>query len=291
MHDGEFFIDDALVRHLVDTQFPQWSSLSMARVASSGTVHTIHRLGSTMAVRLPRHPRFTAALEREAAVLPRLAALLPLPIPEVIAVGEPTNRFPSTWAILRWIDGATAATTDFSNPVAAAARLAEFVGAMQAIDLPGETSPNRRGGHLAAADAWTRQSIDAVADEFDRATLVGIWESALEARPWDGSAAWIHGDLMPGNLIVSGGELSAVIDFGECAIGNPTVDLIAGWWVFDRSGRNRFREAAGADRDAWSRARGWALSGAVGALAYYRRTNRSFAAMARRTLREVTEDV
>lgn len=290
MHDNEFPIDDVLVRGLVDTQFPQWADLPLRRIHSSGTVHAIYRLGTGLAVRLPRTPDFSAALEREAVILPTLRPLLPIAIPELLAVGRPTGSYPSPWSVLGWIDGESLSTAPVVDLEATATRLGEFVTAMRAVSVAGETSPNQRGRPLATRDKWTRDSIAAVADQFDAAAVTAIWEAALAAPAWDGVKTWIHGDLLPGNLLVADGKLAAVIDFGECAIGNPTHDLIAGWWVFDGASRQTFRRASGADAASWERARGMALSGAVGALSYYRQTNPEFADQARQTLRNVMED-
>jgi aminoglycoside phosphotransferase (APT) family kinase protein len=290
MHNNEFHIDDALVRGLIDSQFPRWKELPLSPIRSSGTVHAIYRLGGHLAVRIPRAAEFTPALEREAAILPTLGRLLPIDIPELVAVGAPSGSYPSTWSVLKWIDGESMATTPVNDLVAVANRLGAFVSSMRAIDLRGESSTNQRGQPLASNDEWTRNSIDSVADEFDPAVLKALWETALAAPRWDGSKTWIHGDLLPGNLLVVNDELTAVIDFGECAVGNPTCDLIAGWWVFQGASRQAFRRASGADTDSWDRARGWALSGAVGALSYYAVTNPDFADQARHTLRNVIDD-
>jgi aminoglycoside phosphotransferase (APT) family kinase protein len=51
----------------------------------------------------------------------------------------------------------------------------------------------------------------------------------VEARSLATSVArtplWIYGDHLPGNLLVSGHHLSAVIAFGDLAAGDGTTDL------------------------------------------------------------------
>lgn len=290
MHEGEFAIGQALVRRLVDGQFPQWRDRSLTRVPSSGTVHAMYRLGDDLAVRLPRLAEFGPALERELDLLARVAPFLPLRIPTVAARGEPTAAYPASWSVLQWIEGEPLSSHPVADPIDTATHLGEFVVAMRSINLPGESSPNQRGRALATADDWTRSSIAAVANEFDAERLTYLWEAALAAQPWDGVPTWIHGDLLPGNLLVADGRLCAVIDFGEASIGNPTWDLVAAWWVFSAEGRDTFLDAAMAGDAARDRARGWALSGGVGALAYYVDSNRAFADLARRTIRNVMAD-
>jgi aminoglycoside phosphotransferase (APT) family kinase protein len=36
---------------------------------------------------------------------------------------------------------------------------------------------------------------------------------------------WLDGDLHPGNMLVIGGRLSGVIDFGDLTSGDPATDL------------------------------------------------------------------
>jgi len=75
---------------------------------------------------------------------------------------------------------------------------------------------------------------------------------------------WIHGDLHPGNLLISGGRLSAVIDFGDLAAGDPATDLSV-IWMLPRSARSIFLastrgEFNATDDSTWMRARGWAVA-------------------------------
>ncbi len=83
----------------------------------------------------------------------------------------------------------------------------------------------------------------------------------------------MHGDLLPGNLLVVDGHLSAVIDFGGLNVGDPACDLQPAWNVFEGESRRRFRAELQVDEASWFRGRGWALYQAVSALPYYWDTN------------------
>jgi aminoglycoside phosphotransferase (APT) family kinase protein len=65
MHADEVHTDDVLVRRLLTTQLPEWASLPIERVPSSGTDNALYRLGDDMVVRLPRIQWAVAGLERE----------------------------------------------------------------------------------------------------------------------------------------------------------------------------------------------------------------------------------
>lgn len=101
---------------------------------------------------------------------------------------------------------------------------------------------------------------------------------------------WIHGDLSAGNLLAVDGRLSAVIDFGGLGVGDPACDLIVAWSLFEGGARAAFRATLGVDDATWARGRGWALSTALVALAYYEATSAAIAEGARRTIGAVLAD-
>ena len=86
---------------------------------------------------------------------------------------------------------------------------------------------------------------------------------AAAAAPWPGRAVWIHGDLHPGNILVNAGHVSAVIDFGDLAAGDPATDWAAAWML---PGTVDIM-THGLDADTRLRARGWALCLGVAYLA------------------------
>nr|WP_244170728.1 phosphotransferase [Amycolatopsis tolypomycina] len=75
----------------------------------------------------------------------------------------------------------------------------------------------------------------------------------------DGRDVWFHGDVAPGNLLLAGGELAAVIDFGTCGVGDPACDTAIAWTLLTAEGRRAFRARLRVDEDTWARGRGWAL--------------------------------
>ena len=97
----------------------------------------------------------------------------------------------------------------------------------------------------------------------------------------------MHGDVSAGNLLVRGGRLSAVIDFGSSGVGDPACDLVIAWTFLEGESREAFRTALPADSATWARARGWALWKAAITLAQNLRTAPVEAANARRVIDEV----
>jgi aminoglycoside phosphotransferase (APT) family kinase protein len=274
LHDDEVDIDASLVARLLAEQFPRWSGLPVRVVTSSGTDNVTFRVGADLAVRLPRTPRTQGQIEKDLAWLPRLAADLPLAVPRPLAMGQPTGEYPFTWGVYRWLDGTTFDRDLLADPSAAARDLAVFIHRLQEIDTSGAPTPPddpfSRGTPLAPRDALFREAVEELRDHFDTGLVLAAWEASLAVGPWNGPPRWIHGDLMAGNVLVSGGRLSAVIDFATACVADPAADLLAAWFLFSGDSRRAFREALEIDEHAWVRARGWTLSLVMIAIPYYR---------------------
>lgn len=289
LHDGEAAIDVALVRRLLEEQLPDLADRPLRPVASTGTVNVVLRLGDDLAVRLPRLAQWAESVERELAWLPRLATALPLRVPEPVAAGRPSPAYPLPWAVVRWLDGSPYADDRVADERAAAEALAGFVVALRSA-LPLDGAPATGRAPLPTLDEVTRQAIDELAADVDRATVLAGWERALEAPAWDGRPRWLHTDLLRPNLLARAGRLEAVLDFGGVGIGDPAGDGIAAWSVFGPAGRRTYRTALPLDDGAWERARGYALHQGLLIVPYYRRTHPAFAASALRTIAQVLAD-
>ena len=286
-------IDASLVRTLVASQFPQWAYLPIKPVASGGWDNRTFHLGEGMTVRLPSAARYSAQVEKEQRWLPRLAPLLPLPIPVPLAMGVPAHGYPWHWSVYRWLEGQDATIEHIADLRQFAITLAEFLLALHRIDPARGPAPGPhnfyRGGSLEVYDAQTRQAIRQLAGMIDRDAVTSVWDEALEAR-WRGRPVWLHGDVSAGNLLVTRGRLSAVIDFGSSGVGDPACDVTIAWTFFSGESREAFRAALPLDTGTWSRGRGWALWKALITVAEDRGSCCLEAAKARQVLSEVVAE-
>ena len=291
MHADEIDTDVTLVRRLLAGQFPQWADLAIDPVVSYGTDHDIYRLGEDLAARLPRIGWATAQTAKEAKWLPKLAPHLPLAVPVHLAMGHPANGYPFEWAVYRWLPGENANGT-IDDLDQAAADLAAFVNALRKVDATGAhpRPPLARGAPLAELDEQVRQSIAQLGDRIDGEATLLSWEESLNASRRDGEEVWVHGDLLPGNLLVVDGRLSAVIDWGGLNVGDPACDLQPAWNLFSGESRMRYRAELQVDDASWLRGRGWALYQAVSALPYYWYTNPGMIRQASHSLAQVLAD-
>ncbi|MEU8692876.1 aminoglycoside phosphotransferase family protein [Streptomyces sp. NPDC048665] len=293
MHPGMHAIDADLVRRLVAAQFPQWAGLAVERFPSGGTVNAMYRLGDDMVVRLPLVAGGANDVSMERTRLPRLAPHLPVTIPEALGEGEPAEGYPWPWSVYRWLAGENPEAGALSEPVLLAEDLAGFVTAMRSITLPGAPQAHR-GGPVASLDAETRAAIEELRvipqEGVDCDAATAVWEEALRAPGWEGPPVWLHADLMPGNLLVDGGRLTSVIDFGCLGTGDPACDLFPAWNLLPAKAREVFREALSVDNATWIRGRGRTLSQALIALPYYLTTNPAMAHNARHVIRTVLQE-
>ncbi|MFE4961515.1 aminoglycoside phosphotransferase family protein [Streptomyces sp. NPDC056660] len=292
-HPGMHPIGDGLVRRLIAGQFPQWAGPETRRWPSGGTVNAMYRLGDDKVVRLPMIEGGAEDVSREREWLPRLAPHLPVRIPEVLGAGEPAEGYPWPWSVYRWLPGELPEPGALSEPVRLAEDLAAFVTAMRGVPLP--AAPRAyRGGPLSSLDAGTRAAIVELRgipqEGVDCDAVAAVWEEALRVPDGDGPPVWLHADLMPGNLLVDGGRLVSVIDFGCAGAGDPACDLFPAWNLLPPEGRKAFREALAVDDATWLRGRARTLSQALIALPYYRDTNPAMARNARHVIRAVLDE-
>lgn len=162
--------DTLLARTLIAAQFPRWAHLPLTPVASAGTDNALFRLGADMLVRLPKADWAKTLIVRENKTLARLAGRLPLAIPEIVAVGEPSEAFPHPWSILRWIEGESVAADVLDN-IETATALARFIRTLHnvepATDLPSGPENGFRGAPLRTRDKLAREAIAKLAGEID----------------------------------------------------------------------------------------------------------------------------
>lgn len=259
MPPADIHVDEAVVRTLLDGQCPDLADRAL-RHEADGFDKSIWRLGDDLAVRLPRRRSAVEFLENEITWLPRLAADLPLAIPVPVRVGAATADFPYPWMVTAWFKGALAAHSQLRSPDETAVRLGAFLRALHRDAPPDAPENPYRGVPLGERREAFESRAHALDGRVDVAGARRLFEAGSSAPHWRGARQWLHGDLHPFNLVVTSGELSAVVDFGDLCAGDPAVDLACGWMFLPLSSVEKMWHAyATSDEDLVVRALGWTV--------------------------------
>ena len=287
-------VDADFAAQLIAEQFPTYAKLPVTPVSSQGWDNYSFRLGDQYLVRMPAAACYAAQVAKEQTWLPRLAPHLSCRIPTPVAMGRPAQGYPFHWSIYDWIEGATLNETPEVDQTALADDLANFLTqfwSMDASEGPSAGPENFfRGGALEVYAAEAREAIKSLDGAFDRAALMHALDIALSST-WPRSPVWVHGDLTVGNLIIQGGRLTGVIDFGQLCVGDPACDLAIAWTYFDADARASFLGKLAVDEPTRSRARGWALWKAVIVEGGRVQTNEVEKKAAARTINQVLTDL
>ena len=292
MHADQLTVSLGVARELVDEQFPGWRYLAIKAVASAGTVNAIFRIGDRFAARFPLRPGDAASvrrrLESEAAAARELAGRTRFATPEPVAIGRPGAGYPLPWAVQTWLPGVTATDDDPGGSVAFAHDLAEFISGVRAIGTGGRTfSGQGRGGDLRSHDGWMQTCFERSGQLLDVPRLRRMWEAMRTLPRGAAGDVMSHCDLIPGNVLVSGGRLAGILDVGDLGPADPALDLVAAWHLLEDGPRQALRDDLRCDDLEWERGQAWAFEQAMGLVWYYADSNPAMSRMGRRTLERI----
>ncbi|QYN40178.1 aminoglycoside phosphotransferase family protein [Pseudonocardia sp. DSM 110487] len=294
MHADQLAVPTETVRALVHEQFPEWARLPITAVVSEGTVNAIFRVGDRLAARFPLRPGDVDGTRRmlvaEADAAAELARHTRFPVPEPVALGLPGHGYPLPWSVQTWLPGTTATDEDPGDSKGFAHDLAEFIADVRGIDTRGRTFPGHgRGGDLRSEDAWMQTCFERSGHLLDVPRLRRLW-GRLRELPRSAPDVMNHGDLIPGNVLVSGGRLAGILDVSGLAAADPALDLVGAWHLLDAGTRPLLRADLGCDDLEWERGKAWAFAQAMGLVWYYVDTNPSMSSLGRRTLDRLLDD-
>lgn len=255
--EAEHGVDEARARELVAATWPDLATETPSHVGSGWDID-VWRFGA-LAVRFPRRAFGVSCLENELRVLPAVAERATLPVPRPERVGEPVLGFPSRFYAHPWLPGIPVLRASLGDAAleTLAAPLGEFLRALHATPLEplraAGLADDGRGDVARVAErglGWlAKVTIAPALSEAVRALL------AAPSPPTDSAPKLIHGDCHGGNLLVDRGQISGVIDWGDCAAGDPAVDLALGWSLVPAAARPVFLAAYGEVSPAtWARA-------------------------------------
>ncbi len=274
---AERTIADDVAAAMIESQFSELAPVRLDPLGA-GWDNTAYRVNDTWVFRFPRRQVAVGLLEVEMSLLPRIAALLPLPVPVPTMHGQPDERFPWPFAGYRMLAGRTACRARLDGPRRdeAAAAIAGFLAALHAVDVDEAARGGARPDALGRLDvAWRGPQIVQRLQQCRRVQLVDDvqpWLSMIDDVPSrsPGRATLVHGDLYARHLLVDdAGRPNGVIDWGDVHLGDAAIDLSIAHGFLPPSAHATFRRAYGPiDTDTWQIARFRALHSAVMILVY-----------------------
>ena len=253
-----------LAHKLIAENFPEFSHLPMTDIEKQGHDNRTYRLGRDMLIRIPSTESYALKVPKEQELLPQLAKYLSISIPAPIQMGKPSADYPYHFSIYKWLPGKSINLLEISEQEKEqlAFDLAKFLKELQAIYFVEGPAPGLhnwwRGDHVSVYDKGAHEQIAELSYIIDTNDAINLWGKAC-ATKWDKLPVWIHGDLAIGNILMDRGKLSAIIDFGGTAAGDPACDLVIAWTYLSKNAREIFIGEMNLDQDTWLRARAWAL--------------------------------
>jgi aminoglycoside phosphotransferase (APT) family kinase protein len=246
--DAEVVVDESTVRALLAEQFPELDAAS-ARLLGEGWDNSVWVVEERWAFRFPRRAVAIPGIERELVALPRLAPLLPVPIPVPRFIGVPNDRF--AWpffgaSLLAGVEAADAELTE-SHRIDLGAALGRFLRVLHASETREAVDP--RGllpvDPLRRADPSKRVPLARqLLAELESSGIFRCSDTSIlnEASRLGASTdtAYLHGDLHLRHVLVERGSLAGVIDWGDTCVGDPSIDLQIAWSLLPTEGRVRF---------------------------------------------------
>ncbi|EIU17002.1 aminoglycoside phosphotransferase family protein [Mycobacteroides abscessus] len=296
MHPRQVRVSADVVRALIDTQFPQWRSLPITPVSGSGTMNAIFRLGDRLVARFPLQGDDPAEVlwhvESEASAAARLFGRTRFPTPQPVAIGRPGAGYELAWSVHTWLPGVTAIDRSPHDSVEFARDLADFITGLRGIPTEGKVFDGQgRGGILAVHDSWMQTCFQRSQGLLDVRPLRCMWSQMRELSRGPEPDLTSHGDLMPGNLLVSDDRhLTGILDVGSLGPADPALDLACAWHLLDTLPRKVLRESLNSDEAQWQRGRAWAFQQAMGLVWYYHHSNPTMSQIGKRTLRLLLTD-
>jgi aminoglycoside phosphotransferase (APT) family kinase protein len=253
---ADIAVDGNLVRGLLAGQFPELALTSLARMAE-GWDNSVWLVDGRWVFRFPRRKIALAGVVREIGLLPRLAPLLPLPIPEPQLVGRAASAYPWPFFGARLLPGREMADAGLreadrrrlARPLATFLRRLHSAEVAAAVDPGGElpADPNRRDD-MPRRVPWALERLA----ELERR---GLWRapaglsdqlSAALDIPAGPASSIAHGDLHLRHLLVADdGSPCAVIDWGDLCRADPAIDLPLIWSALPADARAEFLAAYG----------------------------------------------
>jgi aminoglycoside phosphotransferase (APT) family kinase protein len=224
MPPAEVHIDEALVRALLRSQYPDLAKLTIG-ARHEGWDNVTYRIGDELAVRLPRRRLGAALSATELDWIPRIGAAWSFPAPRAIRVGEPNERYPWRWSVVPWLEGEPA----YRAPLSIDGARDLGVALAQIHQIAADNAPMNPFRSRPLAERAERLDLrlqELAVGRGDRVHSDQARDVFREgARQPAVPMTWTHLDIHGANVLTRKGRLAGLLDWGDAAAGDPATDL------------------------------------------------------------------
>lgn len=249
------------IKHIIIDQFPEFANLTIREVENNGHDNRTYHLGDEFSLRFPSAIEYSTQVIKEHQFCSILQKSISINITHPYALGKPSKYFPFYFSINKWIKGETVNRDNLLDLNQFAKDCANFLNQLHTCDTRNGPIPGThnffRGGKI---DIYRDETISSIQKytKFDQTKCMKILKEGIESICTE-PIVWVHGDFAVGNLLINKGKLSAVIDFGSMAIGDPACDYVLAWTLFNQESRKIFLDTLNVSLGTIKRARAWAL--------------------------------
>lgn len=242
---------------LVTEQFPDLANASIERIGA-GWDNVAFLFNDQWLFRFPARQIAVECLQNELFLLPKIAHQVTSSIPVPSYIGQATEEYDWPFYAYKILPGVEAAQTQLPAELlpALAIDLACFLKSLHQIEtqsLKDQGAPSDRHNRTDVS-----KMIKLANTRINKLTELGLIENGIEIlelvnntplyQPCGESV--VHGDLHIRHILLTDGKISGVIDWGDCHIGDPSIDLLIAFSLFDATNRALFFQEYGPVSDA-----------------------------------------
>ena len=288
MHSNELIFNIDTVENIISECGIAFSNI--IEMNKSGTDNRVFNIDNKYLVRLPRTKNASEVMQYEQLVLKNFGIASSVKIPETVFHGTPNECYPFHYSVYKYINGDDLFHANDDIDMNGLARdLGDFVNALHKTPCDGLLKSSRGDGLQKKNDEFMK-AFNVFDEKFNKDDILILWNKLMQVPNWKSAPVTLHSDILPMNIIIKNDQLAAVIDFSYVGYGDPAVDLMPAWTIFDKETRPIFLSKTNYDTDTILRAMGWALSFAVIAMPYYKHKSHAIYSIAKKTLEEVLLD-
>lgn len=252
----------------------QYENLLIKEVEFQGHDNRTYKLGDDFCIRIPSHMQYNKQIIQMSELLQFIK--VSIKIPNILYIGENLNILPFKYAVSEWIDGHDLKAINLYKLSDKEIKyfiddLVNFMHELYNIKI--DISHPIIQKYISNMDNFYRGNhISIYKDEFDKYLekykdylndhiynkVKELFYMGLESK-WNKEVVFVHGDLMPGNILLENHKLKAIIDWGSMGIGDPACDLIICWLYFNKNERDYFKNKLNMDENTWNRGISWTL--------------------------------